>query len=238
MYTYSCANEEEPISNEEAETIDESSELINEEELPEAISDDIQQAEINLDSIKNLYKDMEQFYLDQQAQLEDAKSQFYLLSYNTFDVYSNGTEQWYFDQSFKLLFYKKDFGVEGGYSEYAFSRFKNDHIWILFNQASDMDYPTNVLERYDDSGKLESIAGMKRDYFSEDQEETYFLPEPVVIENYYLDLVNKHKSDLFKPGAKYSFEKSKMVDSEYGGQEASGYSIEIDSVLFLDFYRD
>jgi hypothetical protein len=236
MCTYSCASEEEPEVTEEVETIDESLEEIDVDELPEAISKDIQQDEINLDSVQSLYKEMEQFYLDQQGQLEDAKSQFHLLSYTTFDVYSNGSEQWYFDQNFNLLFYKKDFGAEGGYSEYAFARFKKDLIWILYSQTSDMDYPTNIFERYNDSGRLESIAGMKKDYYSEDEKETFFIPEEVNIENYYTDIIGKHKSELYKAGAKYIYEKSEMVDSEYGGQEASGYHISIDSLLFLHLY--
>ena len=64
MCIYSCAGDEEPALTEEVETIDESAEEVSEDELPEAISEDIQQDEINLDSAKSLCKEMEEFYLD------------------------------------------------------------------------------------------------------------------------------------------------------------------------------
>ncbi|MCB9222909.1 MAG: hypothetical protein R2780_13410 [Crocinitomicaceae bacterium] len=220
---------------------DQNNNVANNTEIAEPVldtvfyEDEITEPELNVDSMAQLYNDMEQSYMDHHFLLEDARSDLYSMSRESFGVYHSGTEIWYFDEEFNLVYYTNSFGAEGGYELEVLGRVTNDIPWLIAIEENDGFDPVKTFFRYNDDGSLKYCAGAKVSY--ETNEKTFIVPTNDDYDYSYKKYLKEQKASDFTPGSDYNYENSKMVDSEYGGQEKSGYIMSIDSLLFRKLYK-
>lgn len=240
MLFVSCSSDSENEGKVEGEITQEVTEEMIEVEEPEFIElseEEIQELQNALtDSLSSVFEELNKEYLRLKADFENEKESFYTFNHESFSVYHGETQIWYFDESFNLQFYDRDMGAEGGYMETEFRYFeKNKLALVQYVENEEMSRLTTTIASYLTNGiDLSEIT--QRQIYEAGSE--YWIPDITKRTNEYEQFVEKiSKGEYSLSDSKFQFEDSKMVESEYGGTESEGFSIQVDSLLFEYLYQ-